>query len=227
MVVLRKTAFAMMNYITRCCTPAEARKATQHFDEEVLKYLCEIQRVQRSELTALTVEEMLSPLMLGGTGIVATAPVTEAGIPFLASLAMAIPTIRKIVGDEAACKYFEQALVDLRERHPYLNRSIPESTEAFANKYVEGAVGRSGKKIRVNGLQSKWAQIFNKHRSKSRIEKFEKDTAIDGHNQARLTAALAARRRGTHEKFTAAVDKGTILSNEEARVAFRYHVLLT
>ncbi len=28
------------------------------------KYLCEIQRVQRSELTALTVEEMLSPLML-------------------------------------------------------------------------------------------------------------------------------------------------------------------
>ena len=44
----RKTVFAMMNYITRCCTPAEARKATQHFDEEVLKYLCEIQRVQRS-----------------------------------------------------------------------------------------------------------------------------------------------------------------------------------
>ncbi len=53
MVVLRKTAFAIMNYITRCCTPAEARKATQNFDEEVLRYLCEIQRVQRSELTAL------------------------------------------------------------------------------------------------------------------------------------------------------------------------------
>ncbi len=41
MVVLRKTAFAMMNYVTRCCTPAKARKATEHFDEEVLKYLCD------------------------------------------------------------------------------------------------------------------------------------------------------------------------------------------
>jgi len=63
MVALRKTASALLNYVTRCCTPAEARKATEHFDEEVLKYLCEIQRVQRSELTALTVEEMLSPLI--------------------------------------------------------------------------------------------------------------------------------------------------------------------
>jgi len=100
MVVLRKTTFAMMNYITRCCTPVEARRATQHFDEEVLRLLCEIQRVQRSELTALTVEEMLSPLLFGGTGIVATTPITEAGIPFLASLAMALPTMRKIVGDD-------------------------------------------------------------------------------------------------------------------------------
>jgi hypothetical protein len=41
-----------------------------------------------------------------------------------------------------------------------------------------------------------------------------------------LTAALAARRRGTHEKFTAAIDKGTTLSNEEARVAFKYHFSL-
>jgi hypothetical protein len=51
MVVLRKTAFAMMNYVTRrrCCTPAEARKATEHFDEEILKYLCEIQRVHAKE----------------------------------------------------------------------------------------------------------------------------------------------------------------------------------
>ncbi len=40
---------AMMNYVTRCCTPAEARKATEHFDEEALKYLCEIQRVQSVE----------------------------------------------------------------------------------------------------------------------------------------------------------------------------------
>ena len=52
MVVLRKTTFAMMNYITRyaACTPVEARRATQHFEEEVLKLLCEIQRVQRSAI---------------------------------------------------------------------------------------------------------------------------------------------------------------------------------
>ena len=62
MVVLRKTASALMNYITRCCTPYEAKAATEHFDEEVLKYLCEIQRIKREELTALTIEEMLSPL---------------------------------------------------------------------------------------------------------------------------------------------------------------------
>ncbi len=55
MVVLRKTAAAMMNYITRCCTPYEAKAATEHFDEEVLKYLCEIQRIKRNELTAITV----------------------------------------------------------------------------------------------------------------------------------------------------------------------------
>ena len=106
-----------------------------------------------------------------------------------------------------------------------MNRSIPESTVAFATKYVDGAVGRSGKKIRVNGLQSKWALIFNKHRSKTRIERLV-EAAIDEPNQFRLTAALAARRRGTHEKFTAAVDKGTTLSNEEARLAFRYHFSL-
>ncbi len=79
-----------------------------------------------------------------------------------------------------------------------MNRSIPESTVAFTNKYVDGAVGRSGKKIKVNGLQSKRALIFNKHRSRSRIERLE-EVAIDEPNQSRLTAALAARRRGTHE----------------------------
>jgi hypothetical protein len=92
--MLRKTAFAMMNYITGCCTPAEARMATEHFDEEVLKYLCEIQRIQRSELTALTVEEMLmQPIDARWyTGVVATAPVTAAGIPFLASAGCNGPT---------------------------------------------------------------------------------------------------------------------------------------
>ena len=49
MVVLRKTAAAMMNYITRCCTPYEAKAATEHFDEEVLKYLCEIHAKNQKE----------------------------------------------------------------------------------------------------------------------------------------------------------------------------------
>ena len=31
MVALRKTASALLNYVTRCCTPAEARKATAAF----------------------------------------------------------------------------------------------------------------------------------------------------------------------------------------------------
>jgi len=167
---------------------------------------------------------MLSPLMLGGIEIVATVPVTAAGIPFLVSVAMALPTMRKIVGDDIAYKYFEDTLRDVRVKHTYLNRSIPESTVAFATKYVDGAVGRSGKKIKVNGLQSKWALIFNKHRSKTRIERLE-EVAIDEPNQSRLTAALAARRRGTHEKFTAAVDKGTTLSNEEARFGFQIPLL--
>ena len=82
-------------------------------------------------------------MMLGGTGIVATAPVTAAGIPFLASVAMALPTMRKIVGDDIAYKYFEDTLRDVRVKHTYLNRSIPESTVAFATKYVDGAVART------------------------------------------------------------------------------------
>ncbi len=68
---------------------------------------------------------------------------------------------------------------------------------------------------------------IHKHRSKIRIEGYEQ--AASGElGQAKLTAALAARRRGTHEKFTAALDKGTVtvLTNEEARVAFRYHFSL-
>ena len=77
----------------------------------------------------------------------------------------------------------------------------------------------------MKGLQAKWAGILHKQRSKVRIEGYEK-AASNELGQAKLTAALAARRRGTHEKFTAAVDKGTVLTNEEARVAFRYHFSL-
>ena len=225
MVVLRKTAAAMMNYITRCCTPYEAKAATEHFDEEVLKYLCEIQRIKRNELTALTVEELLSPLLLGGTAIVATAQIAAAGIPFLASVAMALATMRRIAGDDKAFGYFEGALKAFREKHTYLKKSLPESASAFAAKYAEGAMGKSGRKIKVNGLQAKWTLIFNHNKSKTRLEEYHA-AATDEPSQSRLTVALAARRRGTHEKFTAAVDKGTVLTNEEARVAFRYHFSL-
>ncbi len=48
------------------------------------------------------IDEIFSPLLAGGTGIVATEPVTAAGIPFLASIAMALPTMRRILGDEKA-----------------------------------------------------------------------------------------------------------------------------
>ena len=76
----------------------------------------------------------------------------------------------------------------------------------------------------VNGLQTKWAGILQKHRSKFRIEEHEQ-AAYNELDQAKLTAALAARRRGTHEKFTAAVDKGTGLTNEARSESspFRYH----
>ena len=69
----------------------------------------------------------------------------------------------------------------------------------------------------MKGLQAKWAGILHayKQRSKFRIEGYEK-AASNELGQAKLTTALAARRRGTQEKFTAAVrvDKGTVLTND-------------
>ena len=220
MVILRKTASAALNYITRCCTPDEARPASEYFDAQVVELVCDIQRIKKSELPDTLIDEMFSPLLMGGTGIVSTAPVTAAGIPFLASIAMALPTMRRILGDVKAFAYFEGALKDSRERHPFLGKSYPDSAAGFATKYAEGAVGKSGRKIAVKRLQAKWAGVLHKHRSKIRIEGY-KQAATNELGQAKLTAALAARRRGTHEKFTAAVDKGTGLTNEEARVALR------
>jgi hypothetical protein len=98
MVVLRKTASAALNYITRCGTPDEVRPASAFFDNKVAELVCDIQRLQKSELTAEVIDEIFSPLLMGGTGIVATEPVTAAGIPFLASIAMALPTMRGILG---------------------------------------------------------------------------------------------------------------------------------
>ena len=93
-----------------------------------------------------------------------------------------------------------------------MKKSLPESTSAFAEKYAEGAVGKSGRKIKVNGLQAKWTLIFNNNKFKARLDGYHA-AATDEPNQSRLTVALAARRRGTHEKFTAAVDKGTTMTN--------------
>ena len=84
----------------------------------------------------------------------ATEPVTAAGIPFLASIAMALPTMRRIFGDEKAFAYFEGTLKDSKERHPFLGKSYPESAAGFATKFAEGAVGKSGRKISVKGLQA-------------------------------------------------------------------------
>ena len=55
--------------------------------------------------------------------------------------------------------------------------------------------------------------IVNKYKSQTRLEEYHA-AASDEPSQSRLTVALAARRRGTHEKFTAAVDKGTVLTND-------------
>ena len=105
MVVLRRTASAALNYITRCGTPEEVRPASTFFDNKVAELVCDIQRLQKSELTAEMIDEILSPLLMGGTGIVATEPVTAAGIPFLASMARALPMHRESYtgGGEGFC----------------------------------------------------------------------------------------------------------------------------
>ena len=65
---------------------------------------------------------------------------------------MALPTMRRILGDEKAFAYFEGTLKDSKERHPFLGKSYPESAAGFATRFAEGAVGKSGRKISVKGL---------------------------------------------------------------------------
>jgi hypothetical protein len=67
---------------------------------------------------------------------------------------MALPTMRGILGDEKAFAYFEGSLKESREQHPFLGRSYPESAASFAAKFAEGAIGKSGRKISVKGLQA-------------------------------------------------------------------------
>ena len=124
-------------------------------------------------------------MMLGGTGIIATAPVTAAGIPFLASVAKALPTMQKIVGDDDAYKYFEDTLRDVRVKHTYLIEQIHPGIYCSLRHQVRR---RSSRTIREEdkgerATISKWALIFNKHRSKTRIERLE-EVAIDEPNQS-------------------------------------------
>jgi hypothetical protein len=44
---------------------------------------------------------------------------------------MALPTLRRILGDEKAFAYFEGSLKKSREQHPFLGRSYPESAASF------------------------------------------------------------------------------------------------
>jgi hypothetical protein len=48
----RQLASAALNYITRCGTPDEVRPASAFFDNKVAELVCDIQRFQKSELTA-------------------------------------------------------------------------------------------------------------------------------------------------------------------------------
>ena len=58
MVVLRRTASAALNYITRCGTPEEVRPASAFFDNKVAELVCDIQRLQKSKLTAEMIDEI-------------------------------------------------------------------------------------------------------------------------------------------------------------------------
>ncbi len=68
------------------------RPAAVFFDNKVAELVCDIQRLQKSELTAVVIDEIFSPLLMGGTGIVATEPVTAAGINSFPSLDCNGPT---------------------------------------------------------------------------------------------------------------------------------------
>jgi hypothetical protein len=49
----RQLNSAALNYITRCGTPDEVRPASAFFDNKlVAELVCDIQRLQKSELTA-------------------------------------------------------------------------------------------------------------------------------------------------------------------------------
>jgi hypothetical protein len=74
MFVLRKTASAALNYITRCGTPDEVRPASAFFDNKVAELVCDIQRLQKSEFTAEVIDEIFSPLLMGAQALLPPSP---------------------------------------------------------------------------------------------------------------------------------------------------------
>jgi hypothetical protein len=75
---------------------------------------------------------------------------------------MALPTTRGIYWGMIRLSHTSRALSKKpgREQHPFLGRSYPESAASFAAKFAEGAIGKSGRKISVKGLQAKWAGLL-------------------------------------------------------------------
>jgi hypothetical protein len=115
-------------------------------------------RLQKSELTAEVIDEIFSPLLMGGRHRHCCHRArNSSGHPLFPSLDCngPIPTMRGILGDEKAFAYFEGSLKESREQHPFLGRSYPESAASFAAKFAEGAIGKSGKKISVKGLATR------------------------------------------------------------------------
>ena len=87
---------------------------------------------------------MLSPLLLGGTGIVATAQIAAAGIPFLASVAMALATMRRIAGDDKAFGYFEGACTQGLQRETHILEKVSPGVGVSFRRKIRG---RSYRKI--------------------------------------------------------------------------------
>ena len=81
---------------------------------------------------------------MGGTGIVATAQIAATGIPFLASVAMALATMRRIAGDDKAFDYFEGALMASREKHMHILEKVSPGVSVSFRRKIRG---RSGGKI--------------------------------------------------------------------------------
>ena len=75
---------------------------------------------------------------MGGTGIVATAQKAAAGIPFLASVAMALATMRRIAGDDKAFVYFEGALKASMQRETHILKKVSPGVSVSFRRKIRG-----------------------------------------------------------------------------------------